>query len=135
MRIKDIMVTTLNTVTEEQTLADVAKIMKSRSIQHVLVTSETVDLVGLISDRDIKKFLSPFAGSEYENHKDRATLDVQVGKVMRKEVITSVPNEDLSSGIEKLLFHRINSLPVVDGARLVGLVTTADFLKVLLKML
>ena len=100
-----------------------------------VVEPGTGKLIGLISDRDVKKFMSPFIGSQRETAQDKATLDIQIGKVMVKSLITVKPDEEIKSAIEKMLPKKLGCIPVVeDDGRLVGIVTTIDLIKLLLSM-
>jgi CBS domain-containing protein len=51
---------------------------------------------------------------------------LKVKDVMSSKVITVPPNEDVVFAFEKLMKHKISSLPVVDGEKLVGIVTATD---------
>ena len=51
---------------------------------------------------------------------------LKVKDVMSSKVITVPPNEDVIFAFEKLMKHKISSLPVVDGEKLVGIVTATD---------
>jgi CBS domain-containing protein len=51
---------------------------------------------------------------------------LKVKDVMNRKVITVPPNEDVIFAFEKLMKHKISSLPVVDGQKLVGIVTATD---------
>jgi len=51
---------------------------------------------------------------------------LKVKDVMSSKVITIPPNEDVVFAFEKLMKHKISSLPVVDGEKLVGIVTATD---------
>jgi len=51
---------------------------------------------------------------------------LKVKDVMSRKVITIPPNEDVVFAFEKLMKHKISSLPVVDGEKLVGIVTATD---------
>ncbi|BDZ71842.1 CBS domain-containing protein [Methanobacterium petrolearium] len=53
-------------------------------------------------------------------------LKLKVKDVMSSKVITVPPNEDVVFAFEKLMKHKISSLPVVDGETLVGIVTATD---------
>lgn len=52
--------------------------------------------------------------------------ELKVKDVMTKGVITVEPKEDVVFAFEKLMKHRVSSLPVVDGEMLVGIVTATD---------
>jgi CBS domain-containing protein len=51
---------------------------------------------------------------------------LKVKDVMSTKVISVPPSEDVVFAFEKLMKHRISSLPVVDGDELVGIVTATD---------
>ena len=51
---------------------------------------------------------------------------LKVKDVMSSKVLTIPPNEDVVFAFEKLMKHKISSLPVVDGEKLVGIVTATD---------
>jgi CBS domain-containing protein len=51
---------------------------------------------------------------------------LKVKDVMSRKVITVPPNEDVVFAFEKLMKYKISSLPVVDGDKLIGIVTATD---------
>jgi CBS domain-containing protein len=50
-------------------------------------------------------------------------------EIMQKEVETITPDEPLRAALRRMLQRGIHSLPVVEGRKLVGIVTSADFTK------
>jgi len=51
---------------------------------------------------------------------------LKVKDVMSRKVVSVPPTEDVVFAFEKLMKHKISSLPVVDGQKLVGIVTATD---------
>jgi CBS domain-containing protein len=51
---------------------------------------------------------------------------LKVKDVMSTKIISVPPTEDVVFAFEKLMKHRISSLPVIDGDKLVGIVTATD---------
>ena len=51
---------------------------------------------------------------------------LKVKDVMSRNVISVPPTEDVVFAFEKLMKHRISSLPVVDEDKLLGIVTATD---------
>jgi CBS domain-containing protein len=135
-KVSEIMSKRVETLGVDATLQDALKVMREKSIRHLpVVEPGTVKLAGLISDRDVKKFMSPFIGSQRETPQDKATLDIQVNKVMVKNVITVKPDDEVRSAIEKMLPKKIGCMPVVEAdGRLVGIVTNIDLIKLLLTL-
>src|SRR5205823_249463 len=74
-------------------------------------------LVGILSDRDMIR-------------RRRQRRSVTVGEVMTRKVITVTPATAAHDAVRLLIENRIGSLPVVEGNRLIGLVTETDFLGV-----
>ena len=136
-KLSEIMSKRLEVLGVDSTIKDAHQIMREKSIRHLpVVERQSNNLLGIISDRDIKKFMSPFIGSARETAQDKATLDIEVGKIMGKNLITGRPDEDVKSGIEKMLPKKLGCLPIIDDTgRLVGIVTNVDLVKLLLSML
>jgi CBS domain-containing protein len=56
----------------------------------------------------------------------RMLAELKIKDVMSQDVITVAPNEDVIFAFEKLMKHKISSLPVLNGDKLVGIVTATD---------
>lgn len=56
----------------------------------------------------------------------KTMLKLKVKDVMRREIVTVTPTEDVVFAFEKLMKHKISSLPILDGDKLVGIVTATD---------
>jgi acetoin utilization protein AcuB len=64
---------------------------------------------------------------------DRLLTRLTVGKVMTQSVITVGPDREARDAAQLMLDHTIGALPVVDGGRLVGIVTETDLLRAFVK--
>jgi acetoin utilization protein AcuB len=135
-RASDIMIRPVRTIKVSSTLIDAHNMMSGMGIHHLLVVDENETLVGVLSDRDIKKFASPFAGSKLEEKHDRATLKMPISGIMSKKVISCSPETTLKNCLEIMLQRSVHALPVVmPSGKLVGLVTATDLMKLLLNYL
>ena len=90
-------------------------------------------LVGIISDRDLRDaFPSVFDDPDFTSRKPRvATTNpraVTVQMVMTANVTTVVPNGSIADAARLMRKQRIGSLPVVEGQRIVGILTRSDIL-------
>ncbi len=110
-------------VTPEASVAEVAGLMRTRGIRHVLVM-EDERLIGIVSDRDVRGLLAE--GEPTLSPKSR------VATVMREAPFSVDPETPLIQAARSMLEHKIGALPVVDGARPVGILTRADALEALL---
>ena len=93
-----------------------------------MLVVEDGELLGVISDRDVLRAISPFLDTYSEEHRDIQTLARPAREVMRTDPITVAPDTEIEDASHLLLDHAISSLPVVEGTELVGIVTTKDLL-------
>ncbi len=126
MTVDGIMSRDVVTVPPDTALMDIRKRLQDGGFHHILVVDDK--LLGVISERDVLEALSPFLDTYTEEHRDVQTLARPASEVMRTEPITVTPNTDIKEASDILLAHDISSLPVVEGADLVGIVTTKDLL-------
>lgn len=126
----------LATCSADATLQEAHDLMEQKHTHHVLITDAEDKLVGILSDRDIKKFVSPFAGSQLETARDKATLALKVKNIMSRNAVTISPQKSIKACITKMLENNIHSLPVLDEhGKLIGIVTATDVFKFVLEVI
>ncbi|MEH0166371.1 CBS domain-containing protein [Roseateles microcysteis] len=131
MQIRELMSTTLVTVELDDSLNTVKNIFDKARFHHLLVVEEG-RLFGVVSDRDLLRALSPFAGTIVETPRDQATLNKRVHQVMSRKPLTLRPEATITEAVQMFLEHGVSCLPVVDEAfRPVGIVTWRDLLRAL----
>ncbi len=97
---------------------------------HHLPVVENGHLLGIVSDRDVLRHVSPFVGMINERHQDSSTLDRRAHQVMSRRPITVEAGAAIGEAAALMLEHHISCLPVIDGeGRLLGIVTTRDLLR------
>lgn len=107
-------------------------ILHEKGFRHLPVVSGG-ELVGMITDRDLRLAL-PSPATGLEKHEITYLLDkLQVQSVMTSEVISVTPETSIETAAELLLAHKFGGLPVLDGERLVGIITEGDVLRALLE--
>jgi acetoin utilization protein AcuB len=133
MKIADIMTRDPLTVAPSDTIGQADELMYENKIRQLPVV-ERHELVGIITDRDIRSFLS---GSLFATPEERErALAAKVVSIMTTEPITASPEDDLRDTVEVLVNEKIGGIPVVDEAEgLVGIVTYVDVLRWLLDRL
>ena len=133
MLIKDVMTTELITINETSSLDSARQIFEKNQIRHIIVLKKG-KLVGILSNHDL---LRVSFGDTYGD--DQATVDdaivnmLTIKDVMRHDPIFITSDSSIEDAIFVLLNRRFHSLPVVDDNRVVGIVTTTDFLKILVE--
>src|SRR6185437_14025724 len=107
--------------------------MVEHRIRHLVVTSDGGELLGIVTDRDIRLNLPSQATSLSVWEMNYLLTRLTVEKVMTTSVITVGPDRSARDAAELMLDHRIGALPVVDGGRLIGIVTETDLLRAFVK--
>ena len=123
----------LVTVTPGATLEEAARLLTAHRIHHLPVVEEGNRLAGIVSDTDLRNATldGMFGGAE----RGDSGRPVTVGEIMTRELVTLSPGDTLDDAMLVLTRRRIGALPVVEGDRLVGIVTKADILTALLSTL
>jgi acetoin utilization protein AcuB len=133
MKVVDVMTKDPLTVTPNETVGQADEIMNTNNIRQLPVV-EGKDLVGIITDRDIRSFLS---GSLLKSPEAREkALNTEIGEIMTTEPITVSPEDDLQEAVELLIDEKFGGIPVVEESEgLVGIVTYVDVLRCFLTRL
>jgi len=134
MQVRKIMRTEVITVQASDPLVRAAELTTSEHIRHLPVL-DGERLVGILSIKDIRHATpSPLLeGSQAEYR--RVFRDTPVSRIMRCAPITVGPEASLAEAAELMVENKIGALPVVDGGRLVGIVSEIDLLKAFLAVL
>jgi len=120
----------LVTVTCGATLEEAARLLKTHRIHHLPVVGEGSRLEGIVSDTDLRN--ATLDGTPGGADRGDSGRPVSVGEIMTRDVVTLSPGDTLDDAMLVLSRGRIGALPVVEGERLVGIVTKADIISALL---
>ena len=108
------------TVTKEATVGDVVADLARHRVGALVVSPDGVQIQGIVSERDIVKRLSVL-------HTE--LLDEPVSSIMSTEVRVCSPGDDVESIMNLMTQHRFRHVPVVEGGRLVGIISIGDVVK------
>lgn len=131
MKLSDIMTRVVVTVDPDETIQRIKTIFDDSKFHHLVVTDDA-RVVGIISDRDLLKRISPFLGNDWmERTQDRNTLKQKAHQIMTRHPVLAAEDMDVAEATDLLLRKGVSCLPVVGkGLRLAGIVTWRDLLKV-----
>jgi CBS domain-containing protein/gamma-glutamyl:cysteine ligase YbdK (ATP-grasp superfamily) len=115
-KVHHIMNTDIFSVDKKDSLELVLNIMKWKKIHHMPVINNKKDLIGLLSWSDIKNHI---------NEIEESTKCVQ--NFMKQEVITTTKGESVEEAKTLMKQHDISCLPVLEGKKLIGILTSKDF--------
>lgn len=134
MSVKDFMTEKLITVTSQTKIFDAVDLMKKYDI-HRLPVIDNDRLVGLITEGTIQEALPSKATSLSVHEVNYLLNKTVVADVMIKDVKTVAPDAELEDGIYLMRQNKINVLPVLEGEKLVGIITNNDIFDAFLKLI
>ena len=126
MFVRDIMTSPVISISPETRLQDAYRLMQEKGIRHFpVLAGET--LAGIITDRDLRLATSALSASPF-------APDSRVEEVMCRTPLTADPADPVEDAARTMRENKIGCLPVLDGGRLVGIVTGLDLLDALMRM-
>ena len=126
MVISEIMTRNIVTVEMDDSLKVAKEIFDNVGFHHLLVIHR-YKLVGVVSDRDLLKTVSPYLGTVGEVNRDRLTLDKKVHQIMSRELVTLDENATIYDAIETFSSNRISCIPITDDSDVpIGIVSWRD---------
>jgi acetoin utilization protein AcuB len=109
------------TVGPNQTLAEARRMMEKGNFRRLPVV-ESERLVGIITDRDLRQHIGQLEHT-------------RVDAIMAKPVITATPGMLLDQAANIFVKHKVGGLPVMEGGKLVGIITAIDMLRAFAEVL
>ncbi|MCX5889446.1 MAG: CBS domain-containing protein [Deltaproteobacteria bacterium] len=123
MRVSEIMSRDLITITPDKRVGQALQLMQNQKIRHLPVT-EKGRMVGWLTSRDLREVL---LASMLEK--------ITVADVMIKAPISVGADTEVEEAARLIKEHKIGGLPVLEGDRLVGVITMLDLIGAFLTML
>ncbi len=114
MRVQDFMTKRVETMSTGESAAEALSRMRRKRIHHLVVTRGK-EILGVVSDRDLS---------------DRSAegREETVEQVMTAPAATASPKMSMRQAANRMRGRGIGCLPVVEGGKLVGIITTTDLL-------
>ena len=132
MPVQNWMTTDVVSVGPDTSLLKVGKLMKDHHIRRIPVVDENGQVIGIISDRDVRD-ASPSKATTldmYEMHYLLAELKAK--NIMTAKPITVKPTDTVEQAALIMLDNKVGGLPVVDdNGKLVGIISDHDVFKAL----
>jgi acetoin utilization protein AcuB len=134
MLVKNWMSKEIVTVDADDSMQNAIYILQEQNIK-MLPVMDDGNLVGIITDRDLKK-ASPSDATTLDMHELLFLISkIKVRDLMKKPVYTARPDDTVEEAAALLLEKKISGLPVLDeNNRLVGIITQSDIFRVLLSL-
>lgn len=117
MNVKSCMNTHVIAVTPEESVAVAARLMARHNVGVLPVKARDGSLCGMITDRDMVTRCMAL---------ERSPAETSVARIMTNRVASIAPTATLEQAADKMAREQVRRLPVVEGRRLVGMVTLGD---------
>jgi CBS domain-containing membrane protein len=126
--VRELMSTVVETLSVGDNLAVARRQLERGNIRHLPVVDADEHVIGLLTHRRILEAWVSHGHPNEERVKNVAK-DVPVEMLMEKNVRTISPDAPASEAAALLEGHKVGCLPVVEGGKLVGIITEADFVR------
>ena len=134
MIVRELMTGAVITAPPWMPILEARNLMVKERIRHLPVRAPGGELLGMITDRDIRLNLPSQATSLSVWEINHLLAKLTVDEVMTQAVITVGPDRPAREAARLMVEHRIGALPVEDGGCLVGIVTETDLLRAFIRM-
>jgi acetoin utilization protein AcuB len=138
--VEDIMSHDIKTLTLDDTVKVCLKFMKVYKVRHVPIMEIPTEkdgkpyFVGIVSQRDLFRQISPYMGKIGEEEKDLKALQQTLGQVVTRNPRSASPQTPIPEMITFMVEDRIDMVPVLDDGDMVGIVTSADIVKLFVRL-
>uniref|UniRef100_A0A831XND9 CBS domain-containing protein n=1 Tax=Geobacter metallireducens TaxID=28232 RepID=A0A831XND9_GEOME len=148
LKVRDIMTTDVVSVKRETTIRELAELFTTHRVGSVPVVDDSGNLVGIVTESDlieqdkslhIPTVISLFDWVIYLESEKKFERELQkmtgqtVGDICTDKVETVTPDTPVSDVADLMSSKKLHALPVVEGKRLVGIVSRIDLIKTLVK--
>lgn len=129
LRVQDLMTWEVVTVQPDTDTEEAWDLMSDRQLRHLIVVDQDGELMGVVSHRDLLRH-ALVEQADLPRYVERELLArTPVRDVMVEPVMTASPEQDAAEAARNLFDNKIGCLPVVEGNRVVGILTESDFVR------
>ncbi len=139
--VEDVMTKNVKTLSLDDTVETSLKFMEENQVRHAPVIDHPTDeekeeecFVGIISQRDIFRQISPYLGKVGEPDSDSKTLKQPITQFVTRNPKSAPLNTTITDAITIMIDNHIDMLPVLSSQEIAGIITTTDILKLFVRL-
>ncbi len=110
----------IESIPEGHTVAAAAGKLAQLRIGALVVTGESTDLAGIVSERDLVRALAA---------QGAGCMERPVSDYMTRDVVCAAPSDSIDEVLRVMTTKRFRHMPVKDGEKLVGVISIGDAVK------
>ena len=130
MLVKDRMTPDPVTITTDTSLKEALELVRSKPFRHLPVLDENNKLVGIVTEKSLV-YASPTPTTTLSVFEvDYILARTKIGQIIQGTVITVPPDLPIEEAARVMIDQRIGCLPVVEGEKLVGIISDTDIFRV-----
>ena len=103
-----------------RTLKEVVDLLADRGVGAVVVSDASLSVLGILSERDVVRVIAK---------QGESALHDPVSRYMTPKVITVTSDDTIEHVMQTMTAGRFRHVPVVDGGRLIGIISIGDVVK------
>lgn len=134
MIVKELMTATVISAPPSMPMIEARSLMAKQRIRHLPVIAPGGELLGIVTDRDVRLNLPSQATSLSIWELNHLLSKLTVEEVMTRAVITVGPDRPAHEAAQLMVDHQIGALPVEQAGRLIGIVTETDLLRAFIRL-
>ena len=142
--VADIMTKDVVTVTRETTVRELAQIFETRHFGSLPIVDGTGCLTGIVTASDLIEqgrslhiptvisifdWVIPLEGERTLERELQKMTAQTAGEICATDVVTVTPTDPVSTAADTMSNHKLHALPVVEGKKLVGMVSRIDIIR------
>jgi len=137
--VKDMMTEDVKVLTLDDNIEMCIKFMKENRVRHIPVVDSPTEedeqqyFVGIVSQRDVFRQISPYLGKVGQEDSDSEALKQPLVQIVNRNPKSVSPETTIQEMISIMVDNHINMVPVLADQNLVGIVTSTDILKLFIK--
>ncbi len=121
--VKDVMRTDVKYITKDATLHDAIKVMSSSWVSSLIVVNSSKEPLGIVTEKDAVRALAWSVNG----------LDLKVTNAMSTPIVTVEDTACLDTALTVMVERGINHLPVTNRGKIVGILTSRDIVRFIVK--